>query len=218
MEEGTWIDSITNPRVLGPSTNQETTMKPKFMTMFGFLILLCTALGSSANAQCVFSFNRGGASSTMMKRIAPRTEAAHKGAIAENRIDSTTAGDNQTITGLWDLQFISDNQVVDEGFDQYHSDGTEILNDTPPPAAGNVCLGVWAKTGTLSLKLKHPSWIYDPTNTFVIGTATILEQITLDPSGDSFAGTFTVQLRDLSGNSLGPDLTGQLQASRITPD
>lgn len=191
-------------------------MKPKLMTMSGFLILLCTAFGSSANAQCVFSFGRNAAvvtaSSTMMKRIAATTRV-----VAETR-DTTTAADNQTITGLWDLQFIAGDQVVDEGFDQYHSDGTEILNDTPPPAAGNVCLGVWAKTGGHTLKLKHPSWIYDPTNTFVIGTATILEQITLDDDGNSFTGTFAVQLRDLSGNSLGPDLTGQLQATRITPE
>jgi hypothetical protein len=199
------------------------------MTMFGSLILLCTAVGSSANAQCVFSYNRFGAAVTgspsLKKQIAATTNATADDPIDQNRIDPRTAsvdprtaGDQQTITGLWDLKFIADNQVVDEGFDQYHSDGTEILNDTPPPAAGNICLGVWAKTGALTLKLKHPSWIYDPTNTFVIGTATILEQITLDPNGDSFAGTFTVQLRDLSGTSLGPDLTGQLQATRITPD
>jgi hypothetical protein len=149
----------------------------------------------------------------MMKRIAATSKAA-----AEVRGDAAVALDVKGITGLWDLQFISDNQVVDEGFDQYHSDGTEILNDTPPPAAGNVCLGVWAKTGGRTLKLRHPSWIYDPTNTTVIGTATILEQITLDNDGNSFTGTFTVQLRDLSGNSLGPDLTGQLEATRITPD
>jgi len=197
-------------------------MKTKFMTLFGFLILLSTAFGSSANAQCVLSFKRGAsaltASSLSMRQISATTEAAAKKVIAENRADSTTAGEIQNITGLWDLKFIADDQVVDEGFDQYHSDGTEILNDTPPPAAGNVCLGVWAKTGALTLKLKHPSWIYDPTNTTVIGTATILEQITLGSDGNTFGGTFTIQLRDLTGNSLGPDFTGQLQATRITPD
>ena len=123
-----------------------------------------------------------------------------------------------TIVGLWDVKFIADNQVVDEGFDQYHSDGTEILNDTPPPATGNVCLGVYENTGPRTLSLKHPSWLYDPTNAFVIGRVTILERITLDRGGRSFTGTFTVQFRDLSGNTFAPDLTGQLKADRITPD
>ena len=129
-----------------------------------------------------------------------------------------TNNDVPSITGLWDVRFIADGQVVDEGFDQYHSDGTEILNDTPPPAVGNIRPGVWAKTGAATLKLKHPSWIYDPTNTTVIGIATIFEVITLDHTGDSFSGTFTVQIRDLSGTPIAPDLTGELQADRITPD
>jgi hypothetical protein len=197
-------------------------MKQKLMTMFGFLTLFCTEFGSSATAQCVFSFNRSGtaipSSSSMMRHNVATPETGAAKVIAESRSDPGAAEDTPTITGLWDLQFIADGQVVDEGFDQYHSDGTEILNDTPPPSAGNVCLGVWAKTGGLTLKLKHPSWIYDPTNTFPIGTATILERVTLDSSGNTFTGTFTVQLKDLAGNSLGPDLTGQLQATRITPD
>jgi len=189
------------------------------VTTLAFSLALCWGYSSNASAQCVFSFNHGRAAivaSPMTVRKAVTTLAMTPG-------DGTAAvpqpsNDARSITGLWDLKFIAEGQIVDEGFDQYHSDGTEILNDTPPPSTGNVCLGVWAKTGSRTLKLKHPSWIYDPTNTFVIGTATILEQITLDDGGNSFAGTFTIQLRDLSGNSLGPDLGGELQADRITPD
>jgi hypothetical protein len=184
------------------------------MTSLAFSLALCWAFGSSATAQCVFSFKRGGAALASARKASSELAKRDDGTLAEAQTNS----DIGSITGLWDLKFIADGQVVDEGFDQYHSDGTEILNDTPPPAAGNVCLGVWAKTGARTLKLKHPSWIYDPTNTFVIGTATILENITIDHSGDTFAGTFTIQLRDLDGNSLGPDLTGDLQAERITPD
>jgi hypothetical protein len=184
------------------------------MTTLVFSLALCGAFSLSAAADCVFSFKQRGAvpTASMMGRKAAATSAPKR---ADAAIIEPLA---KPITGLWDLKFISDGQVVDEGFDQYHSDGTEILNDTPPPSAGNICLGVWASTGSGTLKLKHPSWIYDPTNTFVIGTATILELIKLDDSGDSFAGTFTIQLRDLSGNTLAPDLTGDLQADRITPD
>src|SRR6202030_2305758 len=55
-------------------------------------------------------------------------------------------GEEPTIVGLWDTRLMSNNQLFDEGFEQFNSDGTEILNDIPPPASGNVCLGVWAKT------------------------------------------------------------------------
>ena len=103
------------------------------------------------------------------------------------------------------------------GFDQFHADGTEILNDTAPPVTGNVCLGVYKLPATTSIKLKHPSWIFDPTNTFVIGKATILEQITVDRSNSFFTGTFTIQIRDLNGNPIAPDFSGQLRGDRITP-
>jgi hypothetical protein len=117
---------------------------------------------------------------------------------------------------------MSENQLFDEGFDQYHSEGTEIMNDTPPPASGNVCLGVWAKTGPRSYKLKHPFWIFDPvTNTTLIGRGVILERLTLDRGGRSFTGTFTFQFRDLSGNPIGPtlpDVSGNLIGDRLTVD
>src|SRR5438132_5042749 len=184
----------------------------KSMKVFGMCCLaiaLCAAFASTANAQCGLSLK---GNRSVLGNALPAT------ASLKAQESSAKDGGDVTIVGLWDVKFISDNQVIDEGFDQYHSDGTEILNDTPPPAAGNVCLGVYENTGPRTLSLKHPSWLYDPTNTFVIGRVTILERITLDRGGHSFTGTFTVQFRDLSGNTFAPDLTGQLKGDRITPD
>lgn len=186
-------------------------MKPtKIFAMFGIAIGLCAVFAARTNAQCGVSLNHnqvafGAPLSAMGDRILAQEPGGQIGL-------------EPTIVGLWDVKFISEGLVVDEGFDQYHSDGTEILNDTPPPATGNVCLGVYEKTGPRTLKLRHPAWIYDPTNTMVIGRATILEQITVDRSGRSFRGTFTIQFRDLAGNPLAPDFPGQLRGDRITPD
>jgi hypothetical protein len=182
----------------------------KLVLMFGLVIGFCEVFASSASAQC----------GPQLKNKQPALAFSIQG--KENRVteqkESIESGEAPRIVGLWDVQFLVDGQVVDEGFDQYHSDGTEVLNDTPPPAAGSVCLGVYVKTGKRSIKLKHPSWIYDATNTTVIGRATILENITLDPSGNSFTGTFILQLRDLMGNPLAPDAPGQLKGDRIIPD
>ena len=63
-----------------------------------------------------------------------------------------------SITGMWFVNFFSSGAVWDHGFDIWHSDGTEILNDNGyPPAAGNVCLGVWRQTSHNTYKLKHPA-------------------------------------------------------------
>ena len=53
------------------------------------------------------------------------------------------------IVGLWKVTFTSGGQVTDVGFDAWHSDGTETLNDVSP-ISHNVCLGVWKQTGPRS--------------------------------------------------------------------
>jgi hypothetical protein len=122
------------------------------------------------------------------------------------------------IVGLWNIKFTSGNQVVDEGFDAWHGDGTETLNDTPPPVTGNVCLGAWTQTGRNTFKLKHPSWVYDEaTNTQVIGQAIIRETVSVSRDGNSFSGSFTVDVIDTFGNSLA-HFEGQVRATRIKPD
>jgi hypothetical protein len=120
------------------------------------------------------------------------------------------------IAGLWLTTFTSGGQVADVGFDQWNLDGTEILNDDPPPQTGNVCLGVFVKSALSTYKLKHPSWTFDASGN-VNGTAIIRELIFMDPGGNTYHGTFTVDIYDLSGTHLS-QVGGTLTATRITVD
>ena len=189
----------------------------KLIFMFCLVAGLCAAFASRAEAQCGLSMRHGNGHAALNAAALAGSQPTIPATASIAQEPSSNDGDDATIVGLWDVKFISEGQIVDEGFDQYHSDGLEILNDTPPPATGNVYLGVYEKTGARTLKLRHPSWLFDATNTTVIGRATILENVKLDRGGRTFTGTFTVQLRDLFGNSLGPDITGQLKGDRITP-
>jgi hypothetical protein len=74
---------------------------------------------------------------------------------------------------------------------------------------------VWAPTGRSSLKVNHPSWNYD-NNGNVIGTVVIKSQITLEPGGNSYKGTASIDVYDLNGNKIAPTTFGQLTATRIT--
>ena len=115
---------------------------------------------------------------------------------------------------------MSGGQLYDEGFDQYHGDGTEIMVDIPPPATGNVCLGVWAKTGPLSYN-EHPFWIFDTDGTLIVlGRGLLRQQFTLNDRGDTYAGKFSFEFSDLSGKSISsmPTVTGQVTARRIAVD
>lgn len=121
-----------------------------------------------------------------------------------------------SIVGLWMATFISQGQIVDQGFDMWTSDGLEILNDTPPPSTGNVCLGTWIKVAPNTYLLKHPSWTFDDAGT-LNGTAIIRETITVSDDGMTYKGTFTVDILSLN-HTLLQHLSGTLTGTRITVD
>ena len=123
-------------------------------------------------------------------------------------------GHSNSFVGLWDSKEIVNGQIVDEGFDAFHSDGTEILIDQSNPITDNVCLGVWEQTAGSTIKLKHPSWYFD-TSGNLLGIAIIYETLMLDPDGDSFHGASSVDVYDLQGNKVA-HYDSKIEANRIT--
>jgi hypothetical protein len=130
------------------------------------------------------------------------------------------AEEEPSIVGLWHVFFVSGGQPFDEGFDEWHSDGTEVLNDTAPPqpanGAGTVCLGVYKRIAPATYKLRHPFWSFDA-NGNLAGSGVILETVTVDEGGDNYHGSFTFDQFNLSGNLIF-EATGELNAKRITVD
>lgn len=134
-----------------------------------------------------------------------------------------------SIVGLWKVQLISkgntghnppipDGALIDFGYTQWHSDGTEILNSGGhSPASGNFCLGVWGRTGFLTYELNHFPISYDPTTGVLTTYVELREQDTLSPSGDSYTGTFTLDVYDTSGNHV-DHLGGTVTGTRLTVD
>ena len=128
--------------------------RKEFVILAVAVLACCALLPASAAASCGRPANAGAAAispaSPLLQRLGPVQQAAA----------STGASGPASIVGLWHVIFVSGGQLFDEGFDAWHSDGTEILNDTAPPqpanGAGTVCLGVFKKTGPGTYKLKHP--------------------------------------------------------------
>jgi len=134
-------------------------------------------------------------------------------------------GSDDRIVGFWKVKFISegntgigipDGAVIDNGFVQWHGDGTEIMNSSRPPATSNFCLGVWQKSGPSSYELNHFALSSDLSGNFV-GPAQIREDITLSQDAEQYAGTFTIDQYDAAGNPL-VHIAGKVTATRINVD
>jgi hypothetical protein len=63
-----------------------------------------------------------------------------------------------SIIGYWKFAFTAPDGVtgIDWGFQQWHSDGTELTNSGGQlPATGNFCTGVWEQAGRGAYRLNH---------------------------------------------------------------
>lgn len=188
-------------------------------------IVLATLAAATASANCGTTKNQSPAAYQSAIQSFQGMKAKHQAAQSVSLADTPLAT-APSIVGFWHTVFLVDPaggyntagpNVFDEGFDQWHSDGTEALNDISPPPTGNLCLGVWTQTGALTYVLKHPTWAYDETNTNIVGVGNISEQVTLDPSGNSYSGTVTFDGFDLTGAPVF-HAVASIMAERINAD
>lgn len=112
------------------------------------------------------------------------------------------------IVGLWKVtmtakgnQLIPDGALVDEGYVQWHGDGTEIMNSNRDPATSNFCMGVWKQVGRNTYALNHfalpwiPSSWKDPSAPVAaapLGPVRIEMTVTVSPFTDTYKGKFTL--------------------------
>jgi len=190
--------------------------------MFGALVM-AALMAVNAGAQCGASDGplTSNTATALLMHSAPTKAATTTTSAPAPSTQVAPVG--APIVGFWHVKFISkgtgfipDGTVVDMGFSQWHSDGTEILNSSRPPATSNFCLGVWAKTGPSTYKLNHFALSSD-LNGNMIGPANIREDVTLDAHGTGYSGTFSISQYDTSGNLL-VQIVGEVVATRITVD
>lgn len=147
----------------------------------------------SAGAQCI------GAPITRTG-VHASTRANLMGGSYQPVIDIVTP--NAAIVGMWHVKFTAtavSNGVpfgpgteFDAGFQQWHSDGTEMLNSGGrPPATSSFCMGVWTQTGLRTFKLNHFAIAWTPDGTRQ-GPTSIVEEVTVAPNGKTFSGHFTI--------------------------
>lgn len=147
-----------------------------------------------------------------------------------------------SIVGMWHVHLVATSTSgipnppppgteVDAGYQQWHSDGTEMLNSGRPPANSSFCMGTWQQVGPRTFKLNHfaISWTQGPApdsssgpSNSRTGPTSIVEEVTVSPDGNSFSGRFTItdyaETDSPSGNTISflDSITGNVTGTRVT--
>lgn len=156
-------------------------------------------------------------------RSAPSTYQGG-GAFIRTAYESGDQGNQQAaIVGLWKFEMKVNGNIIDFGTVEWHDDGTEMtISGGRNPSDGDTCMGAWQQVGWSKFKLNHIAMAY--AGGAYLGVAHFHELITVDPTGQSYSGTFTIeQFADSTSdpfNESGAPLAtvgGTVTATRVTP-
>jgi len=124
----------------------------------------------------------------------------------------------RSIVGMWSFRQTAGTQLVDFGYQQWHSDGTELMNSGGrAPATENFCMGTWKLTSPGHYHLNHLALSYD-TSGALNAKVTIKEDVSLAATGMSYAGTFSIDVLNPTTDAVLQHVAGQVTAQRILPN
>jgi hypothetical protein len=196
--------------------------------------MMKAAFGAAISATLLAPFASAGCATTDLQGPVEYRQLHVNSAPAPENAQSTLKGARGlgpvSIVGMWKIELVSkgntthnppipDGALLDFGYSQWHSDGTEILNSGGrAPATENFCLGVWQKTGHATYLLTHLALSYDAATGRLNGKSLIREEVTLSPGGTMYAGTFTIDAFDPAMGSHVDHIEGEVNAERVTVD
>ena len=186
---------------------------PNRLPTIAALVLLTLSLASARDAQAACF-------TTPVKNPLAASAVRFSAQPAAAALDDNSSGE-ASIVGMWHTLFLlgAGPDKYDESFQQFHSDGTEMmLSNGLPPMLGNVCVGVWKQTGARSAKLRHTAWNWNADGSFA-GTFVMLVTLRIDRQGNGLSGTWVADSLDPSGAVI-PELhaEGSVRSARITVD
>ena len=133
--------------------------------------------------------------------------------------DQESNDSNESVLGLWKVIYFAGGVLNDVGFEQFNAGGTELLNDSPPPAGGNnFCMGAWKRVGPRSYAMVHPFFLFDASGKKPIAVVVLEQRMTVARNGNTFTGTWNQDNYDFSGNLIpGNHFDGPVTGTRIAP-
>lgn len=121
---------------------------------------------------------------------------------------------DHSIVGMWSFNMTAGG-FSDFGYQQWHSDGTELMNSGGrAPATQNFCMGVWKQVAPLHYHLNHFALSYDSSGV-LNAKVNIKEDVTVNQAGTAYAGTFTIDIYPPNGPTPVAHVAGQVTANRV---
>lgn len=97
-----------------------------------------------------------------------------------------------SVVGLWKFEMKVNGTIIDFGTIEWHDDGTELtISGGRNPSDGDTCMGAWQQVGFSKFRLNHIAMAY--AGGAYLGVAHFHELVTVDPTGQSYSGTFTLE-------------------------
>jgi len=169
-----------------------------------------------------------------IEQVAPHART-HPGAFIQAAYRAADAGgavllqvaepaEDPSIVGVWKFQL--GGFLKDFGTQAFHAGGTETMFSAGvDPATGDVCQGVWRKTGHSTYTLNHIAMAWTAPGAEYGVLIHIHMVLRLAPSGNAFTGSYTVSLNsatpsDPFDESAGAFASGSgnVTATRLLPD
>jgi hypothetical protein len=196
------------------------------LAVLGFLF----AAGGANAGGCAVGY-KPGATAAPIPFVSPQ---------ADNHQDDYDEHGRHAIAGLWHVIYTATDSTAGplpvpvippgppnsfqflESFKTWHADGTEFESAFLPPAAGNICVGVWKDTGENSVKLHHIGLMFAPDGS-ISNIFTVDETDTVGYNGKTYKGNFAIKLWPPFYDQVGvgtpvQEIKGTTAAARITVD
>src|SRR5437764_15330808 len=192
------------------------------VALAGRMSLIETLLSGNAFAGCGDS-TKSKLGASMLPQRWDRQSGSFVPIAASSSDDRIVGMGHVTFTAEGNEAGPPDGTHIDNYLVVWHSDRTEIMASSRPAQDGDICMGIWEKTGKSKYKLNHFAWFANDTANAPsgIGNPTgpvrLFEEVTLSPDGKHYTGTFTVDAYDVAGNEVA-HVVGTIAATRVTVD
>ena len=168
-----------------------------------------SALALAGSAAISFASSASAACGDIVQSPAASTQDGQSGGLLHQ------AAFTRSIVGMWSFKMMAGGNQVDFGYQQWHSDGTELMNSGGrAPATENFCMGVWTAAGPYRYHLNHYALSYD-TSGNLNAKVNIKEDVTVDSSGATYTGPFSLDVYDPKSGALLQHVAGQVSAQRV---